>query len=102
MAKPRKCLICGDQYVYCPSCNVGDPEKTWMFAFCSENCKDVFHVVNDYEYGHIDKEEAKELLSVLDTSEEFDKYTQKLVNEIFDRLPLVSEDDDMALENEDY
>ena len=43
-------------------------KPTWYFAYCSENCKDIYNVTSAYEDGRMTDIEAKEKLSKLDLS----------------------------------
>ena len=44
MRGERKCVLCGTQYIYCPHCK-DDPKETWRFLYCSDNCRDVYHII---------------------------------------------------------
>lgn len=56
----RTCCVCHNDYDFCPICNPEDRVKpSWYFAYCSENCKDVYKVTSDYENGKIKADEAK-------------------------------------------
>ena len=56
-------------FSYCPVCDPEDVNKpTWYFAYCSENCKDIYNVTSAYEDGRMTDIEAKEKLSKLDLS----------------------------------
>ena len=39
-----------------------------MFAFCSENCKDIYNITSDYEDKRVTADEAKKQLDKLDLS----------------------------------
>lgn len=63
----RTCCVCHKDYNFCPICNPEDSIKpNWYFAYCSENCKDIYKVASDYENGEIDADEAKSRLKKLD------------------------------------
>lgn len=68
MRYPRKCLCCGTTYEYCPSCYDYRNLPLWMNSFHGENCKDIFEICTNYNFGLITKEQAKELLSACDLS----------------------------------
>lgn len=69
MAKNTKhCIICGTEYNYCPNCGSSDTYPRWMYAFHSENCVNVWAVINDYKTGVLTKEQAKDELKSLDLS----------------------------------
>ena len=65
----RTCCVCHKEYSFC-LCNPEDRNKpTWYFAYCSENCKDIYTVTSDYENGNISADEAKTQLDRLDLSQ---------------------------------
>lgn len=66
--KIRTCIICHKKYSYCPSCAADANKPTWMFVFCSENCRAIYNVINDYRYKKLSKEEAAQKLGELDLS----------------------------------
>lgn len=56
----RTCCVCHKEYSFCPVCNSEDRNKpTWYFAYCGENCRDIYKVTSDYEGGRIKADEAK-------------------------------------------
>ena len=62
----RKCILCKQGYSYCTSCRDDSHKPTWMKLYCSENCKDIFTTLNDFNFKLIDKDQAKEQLSKCD------------------------------------
>ena len=69
----RMCCVCHKEYTFCPVCNPEDRLKpTWYFAYCSENCKDIYNVTSAFEDGRMTDIEAKEKLEKLDLSEKDD------------------------------
>ena len=65
----RTCCVCHKEYSFC-LCNPEDRNKpTWYFAYCSENCKDIYTATSDYENGNISADEAKTQLDRLDLSQ---------------------------------
>lgn len=64
----RMCCVCHKEYPFC-LCNPEDRLKpTWYFAYCSENCKDIYNVTSAFEDGRMTDIEAKEKLEKLDLS----------------------------------
>lgn len=64
----RMCCVCHKEYPFC-LCNPEDRLKpTWHFAYCSENCKDIYNVTSAFEDGRMTDIEAKEKLEKLDLS----------------------------------
>ena len=66
--KLRICSTCRSEYRFCPRCNEDKDKPNWYFAFCSENCKDIYDVTSNYGWGNITPKEAKERMSKLDLS----------------------------------
>lgn len=65
----RMCCVCHKEYPFC-LCNPEDRLKpTWHFAYCSENCKDIYNITSAFEDGRITDTEAKAKLEKLDLSE---------------------------------
>lgn len=64
----RTCCICKKKYSYCPTCMADAKKPTWMILFCGENCRDLYNVLNDYNYKLLSKEEAFDKLKGLDLS----------------------------------
>lgn len=65
----RTCCVCHEEYSFCPVCNSEDRLKpTWHFAYCSENCKDIYNITSSFEDGRMTDIEAKAKLEKLDLS----------------------------------
>ena len=71
-ANNRKCLLCGTEYEYCPTCG-HKIYDLWKVNFCSRNCKDVYQTVVDFNCESKTAEETKEILKTLDLSKK-DQY----------------------------
>lgn len=66
----RTCCVCHNEYPFCPVCNPEDRLKpTWHFAYCSENCKNIYDVTSSFENGRLSDIDAKAKLEKLDLSE---------------------------------
>lgn len=65
MAHERTCVVCGKVYKYCKRCQQYKHLPTWMYAYCSEPCREIYLITNKYEFDHITAEEALEQLSRL-------------------------------------
>lgn len=64
----RMCCVCHKEYPFC-LCNPEDRLKpTWYFAYCSENCKDIYNVTSAFEDGRMTDIKAKAKLEKLDLS----------------------------------
>ena len=56
----RTCCVCHKEYSFCPVCNPEDRFKpTWHFAYCSENCKDIYNITSSFENGRLSDIDAK-------------------------------------------
>lgn len=65
----RTCVLCKQNYSYCPVCNPEDRLKpTWYFCYCSDNCHDIDNIASAYEDRRITDIEAKAKLEKLDLS----------------------------------
>ena len=81
----RMCCVCHKEYSFCPVCNPEDRLKpTWHFAYCSENCKDIYNITSAFEDGRITDTEAKAKLEKLDLNEKdnFGESYQKSIDSI--------------------
>ena len=66
----RMCCVCHKEYSFCPVCNQEDRLKpTWHFAYCSENCKDIYNITSSFENGRLSDIDAKAKLEKLDLNE---------------------------------
>lgn len=68
MGKERICSVCKRTYKYCPSCKEDAKKPTWLFAFCSENCRNIYNITSDFENKQLTDIEAKAKLEKLDLS----------------------------------
>lgn len=65
----RTCCVCHKEYPFC-LCNSEDRLKpAWHFAYCSENCRDIYNITSSFENGRLSDVEAKAKLEKLDLSE---------------------------------
>ena len=86
MAFERKCIVDLKDYRYCNNCNEFNPTETWRFLFCCENCKDIYHTVEDYNAGKITADEAKDRFEKYDLSglDHFQKFVKRDIEGIFE------------------
>ena len=81
----RMCCVCHKEYSFCPVCNPEDRLKpTWHFAYCSENCKDIYNITSSFENGRLSDIDAKAKLEKLDLSKKdnFGESYQKSIDSI--------------------
>lgn len=80
----RTCIICKNEYHYCPNCGADAGKPTWYFIFDGQNCHDIYEVCTQYRDKEIDAAKAYELISKLDLSkiENFSESTQLQIAEI--------------------
>ena len=81
----RMCCVCHKEYSFCPVCNPEDKLKpTWHFAYCSENCKDIYNITSSFENGRLSDIDAKAKLEKLDLNEKdnFGESYQKSIDSI--------------------
>lgn len=78
----RKCILCGTEYDYCPSCPKDKSKAPWHKLYHSENCRNIFNALNDFNFKLISKDEAKERLSSCDLSIELNDHYRGEISEI--------------------
>lgn len=86
----RMCCVCHKEYSFCPVCNPEDRLKpTWHFAYCSENCKDIYNITSSFENGRLSDIDAKAKLEKLDLNEKdnFGESYQKSIDSIMKAKP---------------
>ena len=77
----RMCCVCHKEYSFC-LCNPEDRLKpTWHFAYCSENCKDIYNITSSFENGRLSDIDAKAKLEKLDLNEK-DNFGESYKNSI--------------------
>lgn len=69
MKEDKTCVICGKAYKYCQSCPYKyNTTETWRNIFCSENCRELYHVYDQLKVGQITDKNAAKSLKKLDIS----------------------------------
>lgn len=107
MAFERKCIVDLKDYRYCNHCNEFNSQETWRFLFCCENCRDIYHTVEDYNSGKLTADEAKERFEKYDLSglDHFQKFVKRDIEGIFEEatknipVPEVEISEDVNSEN---
>lgn len=64
----RICLTCGKAYSYCPNCTEDELKPTWMALYDTENCREIFNTLTEYNAGLITAKVADERISKCDTN----------------------------------
>lgn len=64
MAEKRQCILCPThKYEYCGKCKPQEIIQTWRYIFDSENCRDIYNILEKYVAKKITAVEAKQQLS---------------------------------------
>lgn len=77
----RHCVVCGEEYEYCPHCSQDRNKEPWHFNFHNKNCFNMYYIVSDYIGGEITKEMAQEKLLEADLSY-MDKFNGKIAETV--------------------
>ena len=97
----RKCVLCGKEYEYCPSCPKDARKPLWHKLYHSENCRNIFEALNNYNFKLATKEETKEVLSKCDLTIELNDHYRGEVNEIMTELEEIVVEPEVKAETED-
>jgi hypothetical protein len=81
----RKCILCGKEYTYCPSCPKDAKKESWYAIFDNENCKNISKTLTDYNLNKISKVEARHALLACDLSIKLNDHYRNEINEIIER-----------------
>lgn len=77
----KKCITCGKEYRYCPTCKGRDYSEAWRNIYCSKNCQEIFNVVTGYVNNKLSVEQAQERISKCDLS-----YKEKMKPNLVSRI----------------
>lgn len=82
--KNRTCIICHQDYHFCPTCGEDAGKPTWYSVFDSENCHDIYEICVGYRDKVLSAKDAYERISKLDISglEDFNATTAGQIKEI--------------------
>ncbi len=78
----RKCVLCGNEYEYCPNCTKDRNKPTWYKLFDCENCHGIFNALNDYNFNLITKEDAQNILDKYDLSINLNDHFRNEIHEV--------------------
>lgn len=94
MIGERRCIVAPNKhhYVYCPSCGKGSIKESWRFLYCSENCKGIYQICDDFVNEKITGTEANAKLKNFDLSDLAD-FHAGIQQNIADIYASVSTDD---------
>lgn len=94
MAHERRCIVDATEYKYCNQCSAYNPEETWRFLFCSENCREIYSIITKCLAGSITADEARKRLDECDMSgvDHFQPVTKKDLDKILAATTPVVED----------
>ena len=81
----RKCILCGKEYTYCPSCPKDAKKESWYAIFDNENCKNISKALTDYNLNKISKFEARNALLACDLSNNLKDHYRNEINAIIER-----------------
>lgn len=82
--KPNRiCAVCGSEYHYCHSCGHQDP--LYKNVFCSDECRQLFHLCVSYNAGRIDDEvfKAKFAMLNLDVFGDYLESIQRVLHRVY-------------------
>lgn len=84
----RVCFACGKEYDYCPRNRADEDKPKWMFAYDTEECKEVFNTILKYNSQILTKAEAKEKLNaVISGNIKFRNSIQEDIDKILKEAP---------------
>ena len=86
MSELRKCLCCGAEYRYCPTCGRYAREPKWRVEFDTLDCKEVFNAISGYNMGIRSIESLKEVLDNNNVTD-FSKYKDSIKNKLNELFP---------------
>ncbi len=68
MARDDKtCIVCRTRYKYCNACRQYNPNETWRNLYCSDNCRQLYHIYDAIRAKKLSDEEAGEKIAKYDT-----------------------------------
>ena len=74
MKEKRKCILCpSHEYTYCGKCKPKEIVETWRFIFDSENCRDIYKILENY---------VAKKITALEARQQLDKYDLPNINDI--------------------
>ena len=88
----RICCVCHKEYPFCPVCNPEDRLKpTWYFAYCSENCKNIYDATSSFENGRLSDVDAKAKLDLSEKNSFGESYQKSITTIMKAKQPIKKE-----------
>ena len=87
MANKRNCILCpSHEYEYCGKCKPDKIVERWRYLFDSENCRDIYKVIENYVAKKVTALEARQQLEKykLPNFEDIRSSVRKNIEEIFE------------------
>lgn len=102
MAEKRQCILCPThKYEYCGKCKPQEIIQTWRYIFDSENCRDIYNILEKYVAKKITAVEAKQQLSnySLPPLEEMQPTLRKNLEDILNQTKDIENKESISKEN---
>ena len=84
----KTCVCCQKKYTFCLNCSDFDHLPRWMAIYHDENCKKISDAISNYNFNHITKEQAKEILDKCNL-----KYKENFNNRIKETIDIIYTED---------
>lgn len=93
MAHERNCIVCRKEYKYCSHCDKYPKNELWRYLYCSEDCKEIYGIYEEYKENKITDDAAKSLFSQHDLSRIalFNPLVKELVEKAMNTKTIVEE-----------
>ena len=94
----RKCVLCAKEYNYCSTCTKDRNKPLWNKLYDSENCRNIFNALNDYNFNLITKEDAQAKLRGCDLSIELNEHYRGEINAIMTEPEAIADPGQVEIE----
>lgn len=88
MEHERHCIVSPTKHIYsyCPHCGQYNKNEKWRLIYCSENCKNIYHICDDFKNSKISVSEAYSELSKYEipNMEDINEVIKSTVTEILE------------------
>ena len=65
----KKCIVCNKHHKYCANDARYNKDETWRNLYCSEECRAVFDIYNEFKHGLIDSGEVSKRIKKVNYGE---------------------------------